>query len=356
MGKPDKDAFEDAHFVEGEEEAKKVALEFMKKLLSSTEVESGFKVKLMMAGKGQESPVDSWSYDLSYEVKDFVEDVIDRAVQDVQNYRGAIKYAVRAFVGGRDRRVVFRLNVPRTETEEEDEFGEDDLEEAPTRRGIVHQAMRHNEVLMKEHRSGMVLVVTSLKEQLVMRDNRVRELEARLREYQDREEDVASLAWVRNLETKRIENEDSRRDKGMAFLQTAVPLLLGKVLDPNGQQNPMGAFGGLQGGLTGESQDGQAGGGHDGAPPHTPRGPSGPSGCHASLQNLHQRQDLHLDGVFEVVTMDHVRQMMSILPPTAMAHLAELHRCCEERRTQQTSQGGGQRTGYQHENRQQKST
>jgi hypothetical protein len=220
------DSFDDAHFVEGEEEARKKVLACMKTLLDSTEVEAGFKVRLLMAGKGQESPVDSFNYDLSYDVKDFVEDVVDRAAQDVTNYRGAIKYAVRAFVNGREKRVVFRLNVPRTEVEEEDEFGDDDLDEAPTKRGIAHQSMRHAEVLMKEHRNGFTIVVKALQDQLNTRDNRIRELEARLREYQDREEDVASLGWVRGLETKRIENEENRKAEGLTMLKGAVPLLL----------------------------------------------------------------------------------------------------------------------------------
>lgn len=325
--------YEDAIFTEGEEEARQLVARFITKLTESTEVEAGFKVKLMQCGSGSELRVDAFTYELDYSAEDFAEDVVKRAVDDIQSHRGTVKYAVRAFVGGRDRVERFRLSVPRTEAEEEDEFGED-LEEAPTRRGQIHQNMRHTEVLMREHRHGMVLVVKSLEGQIQTYVQRVKELESRLREYQDREEDVASLKWVRELETDRIKGEEERKARGLQMLQSAVPLLLGKVLDPNGTGAPNAMFAGMTGGLVPGGQE-QA--------PNEP--PPAPVPQVDPLRSIHARQDLLLDSVFQAITPDHVQQLMQILPPTVLGALSELHRCCLERQGVAQAPGAHQNTG-----------
>ena len=330
--------YDDAVFTEGEEEARQLVARFIKKLTESTEVESGFKVKLMQCGTGMEVRVDAFTYELDYSPEDFAEDVVKRAVDDIQSHRGAVKYAVRAFVGGRDRVERFRLSVPRTEAEEDEEFGEDSLEEAPTRRGMIHQNMRHSEVLMREHRHGMVLVVRSLEGQLNTSLQRIKELEQRLREYQDREEDVSSLKWVRELESKRIESEELRKEQGLKMLQSAVPLLLSNVIPGAGNANPLAAFGQQSAGQHSADQPEQdETRGNPFQQPAQP--PSDP------LRDIHARQDLLLDAVFEAVTMDHVQQLMQVLPPTVIGALAELNRCCQERRGVASDVGVGQTNG-----------
>ena len=329
-----KEDTEDAHFTEGEEEARRLVADFLRKLIESTEVEAGFKVRLMMSGTGQEVLVTNLTYDLSYDVLDFAEDVVGAAVNDVQSHRGAVKYAVRCFVGGRERCQRFRLNVPRTEAEEEDEFGEDSLEEAPTRRGLAHQQMRHAEVLMREHRHGMVLIVRSLEGQLHSKDQRIRELEGRLREYQDREEDVSSLKWIRELETDRIKSEEDRKAKGLQMLQAAVPMLLAQVTGQGGAMNPLASLGNAIA-----------------EPPEEPK--EAPEPTAYRLDPLHVRQDVHLDAVFSALTPEHVRKLVTVLPDAVVGHLSELHRCCEERyaqgrreRTTATSDRNGSSSHY----------
>jgi hypothetical protein len=323
---------EDAEFLEGEEEARGTVLAFFEKLVGSSEVQQGFKVRLLMVGSGaSESEVYAWDYEVDLDLPDFVDSIIEKAVEDSKHYRNAIKYAVRCFIGGKPRRMIFLLNRPKTSKEESDEFGGDEIE-SPTIKGIVQQNMRHTEFYAKENRHLSLLAVKASETIMRTYEQQIARLSKRVQELEAREEDVRSLQFARDLHLDKVKREEDRKAEAFQMLRGALPHLAQKFLAPAGGGPPLGTPGGPGGDAVADFL--------------RPGGPQGP--VEPSLDILHVRQDMLLDALFNTITPEQVQQLAGVLTPIQVSSILELHGLYQERQAA-SSQTGAYHDGAYHD-------
>lgn len=224
-----RDGIPDAETVDGLGVAREILEKFFEKNLRSAESDEAELKLFQKTRSGGEQEIDSFTFIAGDTDPDaMISEILDKAETDAERWRGKTRYSVR--IDGRTKVCTFHLIVPILDGDGIDDYGEP--EEFANGAGIIGQAMRHAEVFARE-----MMVSTR-----AGRDDNFRHVEAlrqdneRLRKEiktnQDLREKLISMEFARNLELRKLEAEEERKDKILAVLGQAVPMLATKLLGP----------------------------------------------------------------------------------------------------------------------------
>lgn len=307
----------DAHTIQGADAAREKILPWLQGLLKSPDIEDGFKVTLLQAARGSEVPVNSWTLDLADDLDEFVDNILEAAEQDVDEWRGKIKYSVRAFLGGKTSREVFYLKVPKTEEEEDEDPFESDFDEQSTKKGHLGQMMKHTEVMAKEmvksSNMGRDFIHNMLEESMA----ECRALRAQLHEQAALLEDVRNMQFQRNMELQKLEREDRRREETVGMLKQTIPLVASYLLP-----------GGLPPGMMSGGPPSDAGPAASQGPARSQepqRDPNGGISVEEKLHSIAARQSLLLDGFIPSLSKETIMGIIPLLTDMQRASLHQLH-------------------------------
>lgn len=214
----------DALQFQGVDAARVKISEFLTKVSVSLETEGEMQVTLSQAAKHGEQAVYESVYSFDEVMTEFVEELVDACMKDAEDIgRGKIKYSLT--VKGVKGRVTFALVIPEQEGEDED-----DLDEVPNKRGLISQQMRHNEQFMK-------ITVGFAKDNQAMLRAELKDARARIAflerghvETIKQYEELISMRHVRDLEFKKLENGERRKDQVGHILMQLAPVVASKFM------------------------------------------------------------------------------------------------------------------------------
>lgn len=309
------DDVEDAHYVEGGEEARRDLSRWIAALKGSSEVERGFPLKLLQTAHGTTgTEVNSWECTLDMEPADMADTIVSCAEKDAEEFPGRVKYAVRTFIHGNPKRHVFTLlNVRPKITDEDDDELDDGAREPANIRGTLHQSMSLTKVFAQTTLKSATMGIDVLQETNRTLNARILTLEAKLEEKDRLIEDVRSLQWERDLAREQIKKKMEREEQGMKALMMGGGLIASKYL-----------------GVPPQAIAGMMGGGPMGAPP----GPSAPPApAHApSGPNPYQFQrlmalEMVVEGLLGSLMQkpEKMQALVGVLEPMELAALQEIH-------------------------------
>ena len=228
---PSRKLHRDARSVEGQDDAHDRVFEWLTEIVNGSEKEDDLQVELYQKSKTTPMPLKRWDFGLDEELEELVEEIIDAAEKDAMSpgYQGRIRYAV--VVKGVAKHQAFTLFTPKIDDDEE--LDEEDLasfDETPSRKGLIHQQMRHTEAMtrlaLSQARQG--------REDLIQENRELRAENQMLRKQHydsvGQIEELRSMEWAREREIRKIEKEDQRKDQVVGALSRAVPLIASKLL------------------------------------------------------------------------------------------------------------------------------
>lgn len=229
----------DADYVAGVDEAKDKLLDFIEAV--NVKAEDGDVVfQLSQLGMGTSSPIAVWTFSIGGDVQEMADLIVDRAVEDGSAVgRGTCKYCVT--IEGKKGRKSFSLRFP--------DRDDDDIDEPPNERGAFAQLMRQNEQL---HRSILGVV-----QQMVMGNkDTIKEMREDLKSARATQiEGVKVLGELyqaqheRQLEVKRLEKAETRKDELLDQAMTLAQVVANKFMGPevfkgkDGQRTPIEQLG-----------------------------------------------------------------------------------------------------------------
>lgn len=221
---PSREDTDDALVFEGLTEARTKVSGFLSTVAESLELEGELKVTLSQNAKHGEQEVYETVYSFDESLDEFVSEIMDKACSDAEDIgRGKIKYSVK--VVGIKGRATFSLVIPEREGEDED-----DLDEVPNKRGLIGQQMRHNESLMKITvgfaKDNQQRLATENKELRAEISSMKRTHVEALKQY----EELISMRHVRDIEFKKLENGERRKDQVGHILTQLAPVVAAKFL------------------------------------------------------------------------------------------------------------------------------
>lgn len=215
---------EEALVIEGEGEARQKVKAFIEKAAGSLEAEGELKITLSQAAKTGSMAVYETVYAFDETIEDLVAELVDKACEDAEHIgRGRIKYTVE--VDGVKGRVTFSLKIPEREGEDED-----DIDEVPNKRGLISQQMRHNETLVKVAVGASKETNEMLRSMLRDEQARTQRLEAKYMETMKAYEELLSMRQVRDIELRKVESQERRKDQVGHVLMQGLPILASKLL------------------------------------------------------------------------------------------------------------------------------
>ena len=223
----------DGRFIEGGVEAGERLIEWLTKKIKSTETEGDVEINLFQKAQTGEMDVDKFTFTLDGSLEELVEEIIEAAERDAENYRKSTRYGVR--IEGKEQCLTFTLKVPPIDEDEDNELI--DFEELPNRKGIIGQLMRHTEIAVKD-----MLTSSRMGRDDMMKENKdLRQENANLRRlYYDQVkhiEEIQSMQFARNMKIKEFEKSEERKDKATEMGFKVLPLLASKILGgENGAQ------------------------------------------------------------------------------------------------------------------------
>jgi hypothetical protein len=226
---------ENGTIIEGITEASQKVKGFLAKYKDSTENEGTLVVELYQASVGNEDIVDTFEYEQGESLDKLVDEVLEAAVEDADGLvsGGKVKYTVK--VEGLRGRVAFSLKVVSGEDEDME-----DVEDLPNKKGLITQQMRHNEKLMKTSMGIMEKFGNILQKALHDKDQRITDLE---RVHLDGIKTFAELAQakhVQDMEFRKLEREETRKDQAIGVLAQGAPMLMSMVASKLGGSPPQG--------------------------------------------------------------------------------------------------------------------
>ncbi len=215
---------EDAIQFQGLDTAKPKIREFLDKVAESLETEGELKVTLSQAAKHGEQHVYETIYAFDESMDEFIDELLEACMKDAEDIgRGKIKYSVT--VAGVKGRATFAIVIPEREGEDED-----DLDEVPNKRGLISQQMRHNESLMKI----TVGFAKDNQQRLAQENKELRaEITAMKRTHVEslkQYEELISMRHLRDLEFKKLDNSERRKDQVGHILMQLAPVVASKFL------------------------------------------------------------------------------------------------------------------------------
>lgn len=232
---------DDAETVEGQGEALDKVIRFIKNILESVEIEDDeFTFNLYQHGRGseEEDPVFSSTIEKNGSVTELADEIMEAALEDVaEYYKGTHKYVVRA--DNVRARCMFSLKVNPKEDEDMD-----DIEETPSKKGLMSQLMRHQEKVIKMAVGSVKSVMDMQAKAIREKDERITNLESRQFEAIRLTEELVSGKHARDIELRRIEKKEKRTDEITGMVLQGAPMLLqmisgsGKEASPAAQMQP----------------------------------------------------------------------------------------------------------------------
>ena len=221
--------FQDAVMVEGDGEAKAKVTEYLNQLKKSVELEGDVPLELHEVGQGSSGAIYATEWNVTEGTREVVDEIVEAAVEDaMQVGRGTVRFKVIVEKMPKAGRVAFTLKVPKN-----DEFSSDDLEEIDelaTHKGVLSQLMRHQEKVMKVGLGGASKNQDSLLRQLESAQKRITELEERHMENTKVYEELLSGRHARDLELRKLDNEEKRKEQIGGMLMNVAPMLIGKLM------------------------------------------------------------------------------------------------------------------------------
>lgn len=216
----------DGLYIQGGPEAGERLVEWLSKKLKSTEIEGDVEINLFQKAQTGEMDVDKFNFSLDGSLDELVEEIIEAAERDAENYRKSTRYGVR--IEGKEQCLTFTLKVPPIDEDEDNELI--DFEELPNRKGIIGQLMRHTEIAVKD-----MLTSSRMGRDDIMKENRdLRQENSNLRRlYYDQVkliEEVRSMEFARRLKVKEFDKSEERKDKATEMGFKILPMLASKVL------------------------------------------------------------------------------------------------------------------------------
>lgn len=217
----DSPAVIDAEFCAGDPEARERVEKFVaEKIVENSEIEGDVYLELAQLGGGSTSVIESWLFSQGDDPNVVADAIVDRAMEDGgATARGKTGYQVT--IKGHRGRCAFSLEyTPRDD---------DDPNEAPNEKGLVAQAMRHMEKLMS---SSFNMIEKSQRRQ----DEQAKEILAENRSLRGQQiETIQTLAslydakHVREIEAKKMDKAEARKDEVAGFLMQGVPHIINKL-------------------------------------------------------------------------------------------------------------------------------
>lgn len=220
---------EDATIIEGISEAKQKVKAFLLKYKDSTENEGTLVVELYQASVGGEEIVETFEFEQGDSLDKLVEEVLDAAQEDADGLvtGGKVKYSVK--IEGLRGRVAFSLKVVAGEDEDIE-----DVEDLPNKKGLITQQMRHNEKLMKTSMGIMEKFGNILQKALSDKDQRIADLEKVHLDGIRMFSEVAQAKHVQDMEFRKLEREEGRKDQAIGALVQGAPMLMSMVASKMG--------------------------------------------------------------------------------------------------------------------------
>jgi len=217
---------DEAGVVEGIDEARVKIRAFLKALSESIEVEGNLTIGIFSAGSpgAGEDPIGEVEFDLTEPLEKTVQTILEGAARDAEGYvTGKAKFTLR--VEGYGGRCTFTLKVTPPEGEDED-----DINEMPNRKGLITQQMRHNEKLVRVNVTYSDKMYNMMMRLLHEKDDRIRQLEKTYMDAVKKTEELIDGRFVRDMEVRKIENQERRSDQVAQLLMQGLPALANKFL------------------------------------------------------------------------------------------------------------------------------
>lgn len=226
-----READDDAEYVEGGSDARTKILAFLEKLSRSTEVEGEVMLHLCQHGGAQEEIIYEVEFEPTSGPGEIADELVERAEEDCRGLSAKkIKYTVKA--EGLAGRATFTLKC--SQPEEEDL---EDIDDLPNRKGLMRQLMRHQETIMKiattSQRNLMEMtnnIVAEKRREVEDRNKRMETLEAQFMNNAKAYEDLINGRHMRDLELRKLENSERRKDQVGSMLMQGVPILVSKFM------------------------------------------------------------------------------------------------------------------------------
>lgn len=228
---------ENGTIIEGIGEASQKVKAFLAKYKDSTENEGTLVVELYQAAVGQEEIVETFEYEQGESLDKLVDEILEAATEDADGLvtGGKVKYTVK--VEGLRGRVAFSLKIVAGDDEDIE-----DVEDLPNKKGLITQQMRHNEKLMKTSMGIMEKFGNILQKALHDKDQRIADLEKvhldGIRVFSE----VSQAKHVQDMEFRKLEREEGRKDQAIGILAQGAPMLMSMVASKMGggpiQQGP----------------------------------------------------------------------------------------------------------------------
>lgn len=225
----DEDDFDAAVSCEGQEEAKTRLRDWLKVIAKSIEIEGDVPLELWNVGHGAEDAIYTTEWDITEPVDDIIEEIMNEAENDAMSVgRGQVRFKV--IVEGRKKmgRAAFTLRIPNNNDIDTDDI--EDIEELATRKGLMTQLMRHQEKTMKVGLGATDKVLTHLNRLLEAAHARIRELEGGFLNNAKTYEELLSGKHARDLELRKLDNDERRKEQVVGVLLQGMPILINKML------------------------------------------------------------------------------------------------------------------------------
>jgi hypothetical protein len=236
--------YDNAVHYEGDLEAIKRVSVWLAKYWESPENEGGLPIQLFEYDSDDEDPFHEIDFDLESTPDRLAKEVVDGAIEFCDGLEsGKCRFKVK--IPGIRSSITFTITVPEREMD-------DEISEGPHAKGITMQLMRHQERIMKQTTTmwdrGLAAFESMANhwQNMVMdKDKRIAELESvhtnTIRVF----EEISSARHARDMEIRRLENEERRRDQVASTIMGLAPHLAGKLLGSDGAAFPTVPGGGM---------------------------------------------------------------------------------------------------------------
>lgn len=225
------ETFDNAVYFEGEDEARTRITQYLSKHWDSDENEGGLFIEVYEFRSEDEDPFHEEPFDLESSPDAIATRIVDAAREFCDGVEsGKMRFKVK--VPGIRGAVTFTLTIPERENL-------DEVDEAPNAKGFAMQQMRHNERIMKlntvvvEKSMGVFERAVGMYQRMIdKKDERIEKLEAAHTETIRTFEELSSAKHARDLEVKRMENDERRKEQIAGTLMNFAPHILMKFLGP----------------------------------------------------------------------------------------------------------------------------
>jgi hypothetical protein len=218
------DDVEDAIHVDGVSEATQKMRAYVKKIQGNLEVDGNLAIVVSQQWRdGRKVAIGQVDFSHDRSLEEIVQEIVDGAVEDCMELRAkSMKYHVAA--EGMKGHAQFTLKCPQYDDEDDG-----DLED-PSKKGLLMMTMRHQETTFKLAIQDRSDVMTVLKDENRELRERCRLLEERSIENMKAYEDLISGKHARDLEMKRLDNSEQRKDMALSTVLQGMPILIGKLV------------------------------------------------------------------------------------------------------------------------------